>query len=104
MEIAIFYDGNYGDGTYIGECCPEDASLCDVQGPSRGLSEQRNKAIYFKGTREQSLNLKGTGEQRQILGTGNIENQDFDFGKQGKMPICFGGTRAQVPALGGPYA
>ena len=34
-----------------------------------------------------SLKLKGTGEQRQFWGTGNIENQDFDFGEQGKMPI-----------------
>ena len=32
-----------------------------------------------------SLKLKGTGEQRQFGGTGNIENQDFDFGEQGKM-------------------
>ena len=34
-----------------------------------------------------SLKLKGTGEQRQFWGIGNIENQDFDFGEQGKMPI-----------------
>ena len=39
--------------------------------------EQRNK----------SLKLKGTGEQRQFWGTENIENQDFDFGEQGKTPI-----------------
>ena len=30
-----------------------------------------------------SLELKGTGEQRQFRGTGNIENQDFGFGEQG---------------------
>ena len=34
-----------------------------------------------------SLKLKGTEEQRQFWGTGNIENQDFDFGEQGKMTI-----------------
>ena len=27
---------------------------------------------------------EGTGEQRQFWGTGNIENEDFDFGEQGK--------------------
>ena len=43
-----------------------------------------------------SLKLKGTGEQRQFWGTGNIENQDFDFGEQGKMLIFFRGTREQV--------
>ena len=37
-----------------------------------------------------SLKLKGTGEQRQFWGTGNIENQYFDIGKQGKMPIFLG--------------
>ena len=26
-----------------------------------------------------SLNMKGTGEQRQFWETGNIENQDFSF-------------------------
>ena len=36
-----------------------------------------------------SLKLKGTGEQRQFGGTGNIEHQDFDSGEQGKMPFFF---------------
>ena len=44
-----------------------------------------------------SLKLKGTGEQRQFWGTGNIENQDFDFGEQGKTLIFFRGTREQIP-------
>ena len=34
-----------------------------------------------------SLKVKGTGEQKQFWGTGNIENQDFDFWEQGKMPF-----------------
>ena len=42
--------------------------------------------------------LKASGEQRQFWGTGNMENQDFDFGEQGKMPIFFlRWTREQVP-------
>ena len=48
--------------------------------------------------RNKSLKLKGTGEQRQFWGTGNIENQDFDFWEEGKMPIFFfRRTREQVP-------
>ena len=43
-----------------------------------------------------SLKVKETGEHRQFWGTGNIKNQDFDFGKQGKMPPIFRGTREQV--------
>ena len=41
-----------------------------------------------------SLKLKGTWEQRQFGGTGNIENRDFDFGEQGKMSIF---SRERVP-------
>ena len=44
-----------------------------------------------------SLKLKGTGEQRQFWGTGNVENQDFDFGKQGNVDFFFRGTKEQVP-------
>ena len=40
-----------------------------------------------------SLKQKGTGEQRQFWGTGNIENQDFDFGEQGSKAIYFCRTR-----------
>ena len=45
-----------------------------------------------------SLKLKGTKEQRQFWGTGNRENQDFDFWEQGKMPMFFSReTREKVP-------
>ena len=49
--------------------------------------------------------LKGMGEQRQFWGTGNIENQDFDFGEQGKMPIFSRdkGNRYPRPTLRGPH-
>ena len=42
------------------------------------------------GNKSQSLKLKGTGEQSRFWGTGSIENKDFDFGEQGKMPIFQG--------------
>ena len=44
-----------------------------------GGGKQGNKGIYFRGTMEQRSKLRGTGEQRQFWGTGNIGNQDFDF-------------------------
>ena len=46
--------------------------------------------------------LRGTGEQRQYWGTGNIENKFSIFGEQGNKPIYFRGTREQVPPLRGP--
>ena len=49
---------------------------------------------YISGEQgNKSLKWKGTGEQRQFLGTGNIENQDFDFGEQAKMTIFFQGNK-----------
>ena len=41
---------------------------------------------------------QGTAEQRHFWGTGNIGNQDFDFGEQGNKAIYFRGTREQVPS------
>ena len=64
-----------------------------MKGPPRGFGEQGNKAIYVRGQENRSLKLTGTGEERQFWGTGNIEIQDFDFGEQGKMPICFQGNK-----------
>ena len=59
-----------------------------------GFREQMIEVMYFRGTREKSLKLKGTGEQRHVGGTGNIEkikililgnkgNYQFFSGKQG---------------------
>ena len=62
----------------------------------------RGRRPFISGEEgNKSLKLKGTGEQRQFRGTRNIENQDFDFGEQGKMLISFGVTREQVPPLEG---
>ena len=59
-----------------------------------------NKGIYFRGTGEQRPNFegnRGTGEQRQYWGTGNIENKFLILGEQGNKPVYFSGTREQVP-------
>ena len=49
----------------------------------------------FQGNKGQIL--RGTGEQRQYWGTGNIENKFSIFGDQGSKPINFRGAREQVP-------
>ena len=41
--------------------------------------------------------LRGTGEQRQYWGTGNIKSKFSIYGEQGNKPIYFRGTREQVP-------
>ena len=69
-----------------------------------GVLGNRGIRPFISGEQgNKGLKLKGTGEQRQFWGIGNIENQDFDFGEQGKMTIFFRGTREQVPSLGGPH-
>ena len=47
--------------------------------------------------------LKGTGEQRQYWGTGNIRKQIFDFWGTGEQANLFQGNKEQVPPLGGPH-
>ena len=66
--------------------------------PSQGYGGTGKYGHLFQGNK--SLKLKGTGEQRQFWGIENIENQDFDFWEQWKMPIFFRETRAQVPHCG----
>ena len=62
--------------------------------PSQGFWGNRGIRPFISGEQgNKSLKLKERGEQRQFWGTENIENQDFDFGEQGKMPIFFRGTR-----------
>ena len=43
-----------------------------------------------------SLNMKGTGEQRQFWGKGNIENQNFDWGDIGLIVLGFLDTSTLV--------
>ena len=50
-----------------------------------GVLGNRGIMPFISGEQgNKSLKLKGTGEQRHLRGTGNIENQDFDFGNKGK--------------------
>ena len=74
------------------------------RGPPRAFGEQGNKAIYFRRTREQKSKTEGNMEQMQFWGTGNIENQDFDFGEEGKMSIFFQGTRTGTSTPPPPHS
>ena len=58
-----------------------------------GVLGKGNKAICFRGTREQKSKTEGNRGHRQFWETGNRENQDFDFGEQGKMPFFFQGNK-----------
>ena len=53
-----------------------------------GFRDQGNKAIYFRRTREQKSKTEGNRGTKAIFW--NIQNQNFDFGEQGKMPIFSG--------------
>ena len=68
---------------------PYDEALPGVIGNMGISGEQENKG----------LKMRGTGEQRQLWGSRNIENQDFDFGEQGNEAILFRGTRGQVSSM-----
>ena len=65
--------------------------------PSKGFSGNREKGIYSEEQGNKGQILRGTGEQRQYLGTGNIRKQIFDFWGTGEQANLFRGTREQVP-------
>ena len=68
-----------------------------------GALENRGNRAFISGEQgNKGQILRGTGEQRQYLGTGKIRIFFLIFGEQGNKPIYFRGTREQVPSLGGP--
>ena len=63
-----------------------------------GVLGNRGTRAFISGEQENKGQiLRGTGEQRQYWGKGNIENKFSIFGEQGNKPIFFRGTREQVP-------
>ena len=69
--------------------------LGSLQRPSRGFWGTKEQVHLFQGNK--GLKMRGTGEQRQFWETGNIGNEDFDFGEQENKAIYFRRTREQVP-------
>ena len=66
--------------------------------PSEGFwgTGQRGHLFQGKKARNKCLEFRGTEEQWQFWGTGNIGNQYNGFGEQGNEAIYFRGTREQV--------
>ena len=63
-----------------------------------GFFWKRGKRVFISGEQgNKGQILRGTGEQRQYWGTGNIRNQIFDFVGTGEQAKLFQGTREQVP-------
>ena len=81
--------------------------------PSQGFWGTGEQGHLFWGTGEQGHLfqgeqgnkgpiLRGTGEQRQYWGTGNIENQIFDIWGTGEQANLFQGNKGTGTPLGGP--
>ena len=62
--------------------------------PSQGWG---TRAFLSEEQGNRALKMRGTEEQRQFAGAGNIENQDFELRKQEIKPIYFRGTREEIP-------
>ena len=65
---------------------------------------KRSQRFWGTGTREfisgeqgnKGTNMRGTGEQRQLCGTGKTRNQNFDLANREKKQIHFRVTSKQV--------
>ena len=61
------------------------------------------KRVFISGDqRNKGQILRGTGEQRQYWGTGNIRKQIFDFWGTGEQAFLFQGNKGTGTTLGGP--
>ena len=93
---AFFFSSNH----LFSESPKWDSTQSCLWGPLRGFGEQGNKAIYFRETREQKSKTEGNRGTRAfwgVGGTGNIKNQDFDFGEQGKNWFFQGNRYPHAP-------
>ena len=64
-------------------------SIGHLGGPPRGLGEQGNKAIYFRGTRKQKSVTEGNKCTKAILGNREHRKSRFWFWETRKMPFFF---------------
>ena len=73
-----------------------------------GVLGNRGKRVFISGEQgNKGQILRGTGEQRQYWGTGNIRKQIFDFWGTGEQANLFQGNKGTgtppPPPLGGPH-
>ena len=66
------------------------------------LGNRGTRALIFGEQGNKGQILRGTGEQRQYFGTGNIRKQIFDFGGTGEQANLFQGNKGTGTPLGGP--
>ena len=75
--------------------------------PSQGFFGNRGNRAFISGEQGNKGQIfRGTGEQRQYWGTGNIRKQIFDFwgtGEQANLIQGNKGTDTPPPPLGGPH-
>ena len=68
-----------------------------------GVLGNRGKMVFISGEKGNKCHiLRGTGEQRQYWGTGNIRKQIFDFWGTGEQANLFQGNKGTGIPLGGP--
>ena len=69
--------------------------------PSQGFEGTGEKREFISGEQGNKGQIsRGTGEQRQYWGTGNIRKQFSIFREQGIKPIYFRGTTEKDPPPG----
>ena len=68
-----------------------------------GVMGYRGIMSFVSGEQENTSKNEGNRGTKVILGAGNTENKDFDFGEQRKMLKYFRGTREQVHPLRIPW-
>ena len=66
------------------------------------LGYRGNRAFISGEQGNKGQILRGTGEQRQYWGTGNIRKQIFDFWGTGEQANLFQGNKGKETPLGGP--
>ena len=68
-----------------------------------GVLGNRGTRVFISGEQgNKGQILRGTGEQRQYWGTGNIRKQVFDFWGTGEQANLFQGNKGTGTPLGGP--
>ena len=68
-----------------------------------GVCGNRGNRAFISGEQgNKGQILRGTGEQRQYWGTGNIRKQIFDFWGTGEQANLFQGNKGTGTPLGGP--
>ena len=108
VDIVIFC--NTSDTDYVTVTCNDIDRQFSEEGLSGVIKRNTYEALpgvlgnrgimpFISGEQgNKSLKLKGTGEQRQFLGTRNKGYRDFDLGEQGKMPISQGNKGTGTPS------